>query len=277
MIDDPYLFGRIAAHHSLNDIYAMAAVPTAALAFVTLPFMAARMMEEELFQVLSGAVSVLNEANVPLVGGHSAEGAELSIALTITGNGSEQPLTKGNACSGDAVILTKALGTGVLLAAAMRGEDDAQGLTACIASMNQSNATAVDILQNHGVHALTDVTGFGLLGHLGEMLRASDLGSELHLSHVPFLPGATAAFSSGVRSSLHGANEQALLDFKVSEAVATDPRLSALVDPQTSGGLLAAVPSDKASQCIAALHEAGFLAASVVGEFCEASRLEIRQ
>jgi selenide,water dikinase len=91
------------------------------------------------------------------------------------------------------------------------------------------------------------------------------------------LPGATAAFSSGVRSSLHGANEQALLDFKVSEAVATDPRLSALVDPQTSGGLLAAVPSDKASQCIAALHEAGFLAASVVGEFCEASRLEIRR
>lgn len=277
MIDDPYLFGRIAAHHSLNDIYAMAAVPTAALAFVTLPFMAVRMMEEELFQVLSGAVSVLNEANVPLVGGHSAEGVELSIALTITGNGSEQPLTKGNACSGDAVILTKALGTGVLLAAAMRGEDGAQGLTACIASMNQSNATAVDILQNHGVHALTDVTGFGLLGHLGEMLRASHLGSELHLSDVPFLPGATAAFSSGVRSSLHGANEQALLDFRVSEALATDPRLSALVDPQTSGGLLAAVPLDKASQCIAALHEAGFLAASVIGEFCEASRLEIRQ
>ena len=275
MIDDPYRFGRIAAHHSLNDIYAMAAQPTAALAFVTLPLMATHLMEEELFQVLSGAVSVLNAAGAPLVGGHSAEGAELSIALTVTGSGSTQALTKGRARQGDVLILTKALGTGVLLAAAMRGNGNGDSLTSCVASMDQSNATAVTVLQQHGARALTDITGFGFLGHLGEMLRASELGVSLNYAAIARLPGAAAALAAGVRSSLHRANELVLRDYQISENISSEPGLGLLVDPQTSGGLLAAVPAEQASPCVAALHAAGFAAAQVVGELQQPGRQNI--
>ena len=275
MIDDPYRFGRIAAHHSLNDIYAMAAQPTAALAFVTLPLMATHLMEEELFQVLSGAVSVLNAAGAPLVGGHSAEGAELSIALTVIGRGSTHALTKGRARQGDVLILTKALGTGVLLAAARRGNGNGDSLTSCVASMDQSNATAVTVLQQHGARALTDITGCGFLGHLGEMLRASELGVSLNYAAIARLPGAAAALAAGVRSSLHRANELVLRDYQISENISSEPGLGLLVDPQTSGGLLAAVPAEQALPCVAALHAAGFAAAQVVGELQQPGRQNI--
>ncbi|HCY05378.1 MAG TPA: selenide, water dikinase SelD [Gammaproteobacteria bacterium] len=277
MLDDPYLFGRITAHHSLNDIFAMAAQPTAALAFVTLPLMAANMMEEELFQVLSGAVSVLNEASVPLVGGHSAEGAELSLALTVLGSADAQTLTKGGAQPGDALILTKALGTGILLAAAMRGESDANGFSTCLASMDQSNARAVAILQRCQVNALTDVTGFGVLGHLGEILRASDLGGCVRVASVPVLPGTAAAMAAGVRSSLHGANEQALADYAIAQSLVTDARLGVLVDPQTSGGLLACVPAARADECVQALQQAGYAEAAIIGRTMPSGTLEITE
>ena len=275
MIDDPYMFGRIAAHHSLNDIYAMAAQPTAALAFVTVPLMAPRMIEEELFQVLSGAVSVLNTASVPLVGGHSAEGAELGVALTVTGNGSGRALTKGSAQQGDVLILTKALGTGVLLAAAMRGEDDVNGFTAAIQSMDQSNEGALSILLQHGVRALTDVTGFGLLGHVSEMLRSSGLGVSLHLSAVALLPDVVNASTRGVRSSLYKSNALAIADYQINTNTQRNAALDVLVDPQTSGGLLAAVPPDCAEQCVMALHRAGYPAAAAIGELCAPDRQEI--
>ena len=275
MLDDPYMFGRITAHHSLNDIFAMAAQPTAALAFVTLPLMAAHMMEEELFQVLSGAVGVLNEASVPLVGGHSAEGAELSLALTVTGTAPAQTLTKGGAQLGDKVILTKALGTGVLLAAAMRGESDSSGFSACIESMNQSNSDAVAIFQGCQVSALTDVTGFGLLGHLGEILRASSVGAQVSLSSTPVLSGAEAAMLAGVRSSLHAANRQVLADYSLVQSLSADILLGVLVDPQTSGGLLATVAAAKADECIHALHQAGYGKAAIIGQITATGTSEV--
>ena len=275
MLDDPYLFGRITAHHSLNDIFAMAAQPTAALAFVTLPLMAAHMMEEELFQVLSGAVSVLNEASVPLVGGHSAEGAELSLALTVTGSAEGQTLTKAGAQLGDKLILTKPLGTGVLLAAAMRGESDGNGFSACIASMDQSNSRAVAILQHCQVNALTDVTGFGLLGHLGEITRASGLSAQLGVSSLPILPGTEAAMLAGIRSSLHAANQQALVDYAIPQPMLADARLGVLVDPQTSGGLLATIPAVKADECVHALRQAGYTEAAIVGQITAAGSSQI--
>ena len=275
MLDDPYLFGRITAHHSLNDIFAMAAQPTAALAFVTLPLMAAHMMEEELFQVLSGAVSVLNEASVPLIGGHSAEGAELSLALTVTGSAEGQTLTKAGAQLGDKLILTKPLGTGVLLAAAMRGESDGNGFSACIASMDQSNSRAVAILQHCQVNALTDVTGFGLLGHLGEITRASGLSAQLGVSSLPILPGTEAAMLAGIRSSLYAANQQALVDYAIPQPMLADARLGVLVDPQTSGGLLATIPAVKADECVQALRQAGYTEAAIVGQITAAGSSQI--
>lgn len=273
MIDDPYRFGRICAHHSLNDLFAMGAKPSSALALVTVPLMSQRMMEEELYQLLSGAVDVLNAAGAPLVGGHSAEGAELSMALTVTGTPGAATLTKGGGAAGDKLVLTKAIGTGVILAGAMRGLHEAGAVGNCMASMDTSNRQAMEILQAFGVKALTDVTGFGLIGHLSEMLRASSCGVELALAAVPVLPGALPLASLGVRSSIAQANAQALADYQL--AAELDPNALALLsDPQTSGGLLACVAADQVDGCIHALTEAGIHGA-VIGELKEASHWHI--
>lgn len=266
LVDDPYLFGRITAHHALNDVLAMGARGVAALAMATVPLMADGMMEDELYLLLKGAVDVLNDHGIPLVGGHSAEGDELSLALSITGAGRSEHLGKDGLQVGDALIVTKPLGTGALLAAQMRARLASDQLAAAFASMDRSNAAALEVLDDHGVSALTDVSGFGLLGHLGEMLRASQVGAVIHGGEVPLLPGAVDAVAHGIVSSLQASNELALGDFTL---VGGHPGLAAarlLVDPQTSGGLLAGVPAGQAEECLAALHAAGYAEAAIIGE-----------
>ena len=262
MIDDPYLLGRICAHHSLNDLYAMGAQPASALALATIPLMAEPMMEEELYQLLSGAVDVLNKSSAPLVGGHSAEGAELSIALTVTGAPGQTTLRKSGAQVGDVLILTKPLGTGVILAGAMRGIHVPGAISAAVDCMDSSNALSVEILQDCGVNALTDVTGFGLLGHLSEMLRASNCGVALRLADIPLLPGALPMAKRNIASSLQDANALVLKDFRLVDDL--DPcRLAILSDPQTSGGMLASVPAHQADTCIKALRDRQIEAAKI--------------
>ena len=265
LVDDAYLFGRITAHHSLNDVMAMGGQGIAALALATVPLMAESMMEEELLALLAGAVDVLNAHDVPLVGGHSAEGAELSLALTITGVPRATALGKAGLAPGQALLLNKPIGTGAVLAGHMRGRTPSDQLEAALAAMDHSNAAALDVLLDHGARALTDVSGFGLAGHLGEMLRASGCGATLSLSRVPLLPGAMALVEEGVVSSLQASNEMALADYLV-EGVAPDaPALRLLADPQTSGGLLGAVPAEAAPACLQALHQAGYAAAAIIG------------
>ncbi len=275
MISDPYRFGRIVAHHSLNDIYAMAATPRAALAFVTLPLMSDTMMEEDLLQILSGITDVLNAHGANLVGGHSAEGAEFSVGLTVVGHAGTdgQVLTKEGAQPGDAIVLCKALGTGVLLAAAMRGRAGAKAFGAAIESMDQSNAPAAQIMVAHDARALTDITGFGLVGHLGEVLRASQCGARIDLDAVLFLPDAVEAIEF-THSSLHDANTQALTDFVIEGVAHDDPRVRLFADPQTSGGLLACLPQGTSATVVEALREAGYTA-SCIGQVTAASEWRI--
>jgi selenide,water dikinase len=264
MVDDPYLLGRICAHHSLNDLYAMGAKPTSALAFATIPLMAEPMMEDDLHQLLRGVVDVLNANDTPLVGGHSAEGAELSIALTVTGTPGHTTLTKSGAQVGDMLLLTKPLGTGVILAGAMRGMHVPGAIASAVNCMDTSNALSVEILRNYGVNALTDVTGFGLLGHLSEILRGSDCGVSLHLSDIPLLPGALLMAKQGIASSLQASNALALADFTL--VTDLDAEILALLsDPQTSGGLLASVPAHQADRCLTALR-AKQIEAALIGE-----------
>ena len=265
MVDDPYLFGRIATHHSLNDIFAMGGTPVAALALVTVPLMAQAMMEEDLFQLLSGVVDVLSEHNVSLVGGHSAEGAELSIGLTVTGeNGlaNVPSVSKSGALTGQKLIITKPLGTGVVLAGAMKQAIDSSYMTEVIAGMDQSNARGSEILRDSGATALTDITGFGLLGHLGEILRGSGVGVDLSVDRVPFYRGIKLL--SVLQSSLQDANELNLEDFVLlADLRPDDVRIRALSDPQTSGGMLASVPPTMVDQCLAQLRDAGYPAVDV--------------
>jgi len=262
MVDDPYRFGRIVTHHNLNDLYAMGAIPTSAVALATIPLMGEQLMEEELTALLTGVVDVLEAHDVPLVGGHSAEGAELFLGLTVTGRRGPVTFTKSGLKPGQQLILTKPVGTGVILAAAMRGLPVADALAEAMLAMDASNAAAVEILVDCGATGVTDVTGFGLLGHLSEMLRASRVGARVAVESVPTLTGAQALLDSGVRSSLQTSNEQVLADFVVGADI--DARL--LCDPQTSGGLLAGVSSDDGQRCVDRLRAAGLGHAVVIGE-----------
>ena len=259
-IDDPWLFGRITANHALGDIYAMGAEPQTALALATLPHAPDDKLERDLEALLRGALEVLNDAGCALVGGHTAEGAELALGFALDGHGREDRLTgKDGLEAGDRLVLAKPLGTGAILAAHMAGRCRGEWLGAALAAMQQSNREAGEAFRAHGAVAVTDVTGFGLAGHLGEMLRASGRAAVLWPDALPVLPGARDLIARGMRSTLHPANEAA--------AEAFDPEdCPVLFDPQTAGGLLAGVPGDRAADCLAALAAAGYTQAAVVGE-----------
>ena len=282
MIDDGYRFGRIGAHHALNDLYAMGAQPTFALALATVPTMADALMEEDLFQMMSGALAVFRDHGVDLVGGHSAEGVELGIAFSVTGTLHGTPLTKAGLAPGDKLILTKPIGTGAVLAGAMQGRAGAAELLGAVATMDLSNAPAVAILREFGASACTDVTGFGLAGHLSEMVRASReqgasvLGATLYADRVPHLVGAIDLIAAGTSSSLQANNEQALADFTILGCAPNVPEVRILADPQTAGGLLAALPASTADACVGELRRGGYREAAIIGDV-SAGDCEIRK
>ena len=263
-VDDPWLFGRIAANHCMGDIHAMGGAPVSALVSVTLPFAAPGIVERDLEQLLRGVLRGLGEGGAVLIGGHTAEGAEMAVGLTINGTvGDGAPWRKGGARPGDRLILTKALGTGVLLAAEMARAARGRDVETALRSMLASNGAAVAVLRRHGARACTDITGFGLGGHLLEMLEASDCGAVLDEAALPLLPGAADLLAAGHASTLHPANRAVL------KPVCEETVPEILADPQTAGGLLAAVPAGAARPCLEALRQADCPDAAIVGEATE--------
>jgi selenide,water dikinase len=262
LVDDPYLFGRIAATHALGDIYAMGGVPETALAIATVPPARPPIVEHDLFHMMKGGSEVLEAAGAVLVGGHSAEGAELALGFAVTGR--TRPgrlLRKGGLRPGDRLLLTKPLGTGVILAAEMRRRAAARVVTAAIATMLQPAAAASACLAEYGATACTDVTGFGLLGHLLEMLTASAVDARLDPEAIPALDGAMHLLADGVTSSLHASNLASLAALE--DAHPHSPLAALLIDPQTAGGLLAGVPAERAADCLAELRQLGYRAAMI--------------
>jgi selenide,water dikinase len=276
MVDDPYLFGRIAATHALGDIYAMGGTPQSALAIATLPPARPPIVENDLFHMLRGGLDVLEAAGAVLVGGHSAEGTELALGFAVTGR--PRPgklLRKGGLWPGDRLILTKPLGTGVILAADARGLAPAPIVAGAIAAMVQPAGPAAGCLLAYRATACTDVTGFGLLGHLLEMLHASDVDAVLDPEAIPALDGALSFFGRGITSSLHADNVAALAALSAGPAGPADPVAALLIDPQTAGGLLAGIPADRSAACVAELRELGYRAAEI-GFVTNAAALERR-
>ncbi|MEX2467440.1 MAG: selenide, water dikinase SelD [Gemmatimonadota bacterium] len=266
LVDDPYLFGRIASNHALGDIWAMGAEPQTALALATVPFSIEEKMEELLFQLMSGATDVLRETETALAGGHTTEGPELAFGLQVSGIGRpEDLLRKGGMRAGDALVLTKPVGTGTLFAADMRGEAKGRWISDALHWMGRTSGDAARILRDHGATACTDVTGFGLLGHLVEMTRASKVDAVLALDAVPLLDGAAECIQAGIFSSLQPQNIRLRRAIRNREEASRDARYPLIFDPQTAGGLLASVPAGRVGACMEALHAAGWSRAAVVG------------
>ncbi len=261
-IDDPFVFGQIAAAHALSDLHAMGARPWTALAIAGLPYGPGGKLGADLAAMMQGATGVLEVDGCALIGGHTAEAAEASLGFAVTGLAHPtRVLRKAGLRPGDALVLTKPLGTGIVLAGHMRGLAKARWLQAAIEQMRRTNADAARILRAHRAVACTDVTGFGLAGHLLEMLDASGVAATLWLDMLPALPGALELAGRGVESTLAPDN---LAVLRGAGAVPPDVRVGLLVDPQTSGGLLAGIDAARAQDCLDALARAG-LAAAVVG------------
>ncbi|GGA15177.1 selenide, water dikinase SelD [Okeania sp. KiyG1] len=256
LVDDPYLLGKITANHCLSDLFAMGATPQSALAIATIPYASSIKQEDDLYQLLLGATEILNQAGAVLMGGHTTEGAELAFGLTCNGLAfSEKLLYNSGMQSGDVLILTKALGTGVLFAADMRLRAKGRWIESAIESMLVSNQNAAKLLLEYGATACTDVTGFGLVGHLLEMVKASQVAVELEMEAISVLPGVAEILQQGIFSSLYPENLRMSASIQNSEQISTHVLYPLLFDPQTSGGLLAAVPAESASACLQALQQ----------------------
>ena len=263
-IDDAYVFGQIAANHALGDLFAMGAAPQAVLAIATVPYGRERVVEETLFDMLTGALAVTAQAGAVLAGGHSSEGAELAFGLTVNGLiASDQLLRKGGLQPGDSLVLTKPIGTGTLFAADMRQRAKGRWIDDAIRAMLQSNQDAAECLRAHGASACTDVTGFGLLGHLIEMTRAADVDAEVTMDAIPVLDGARETVAAGILSSLQPQNLRLRRAVRDLERVSRLPTYPLLFDPQTAGGLLAGVPQASAEASVASLR--GYEHAAIIG------------
>lgn len=275
-VSDPYLGGRLAALHALGDLHAMGADPLAALALAGVPYAGGAQMEQDLAQMMAGAERELTAAGAALLGGHSCENESLSLGLALTGRiasgRDDDVLGKDRMQTGQCLILTQPLGTGALLAGAAAGRVASRDLQAALDVMLLSNGAAVRELRRHEATACTDVTGFGLLGHALEMALASKRGLKIYLDRVTALPAVLATLDAGMASSLQAANEDAMAMVELGDGLRpADAMVRLLCDPQTCGGLLAAVPESRANDCVRALRSAGFVHADIVGSVIEAA------
>jgi selenide,water dikinase len=259
--DDPGLLARITAVHALGDIWAMGAQPQVALASVILPRMAEPLQARSMAEVMAAATEVFGAAGAEIVGGHSTMGAEMTLGFTVTGLLEGEAITNTGARAGDALVLTRPIGSGTLMAAEMQGKAEGRDVAAMFGVMARPQGDAAEILA--GAHAMTDVTGFGLAGHLLAICRASGAAAEIDLAAVPLYAGALALAEAGHRSSIWAANRAA-----APVTGANGARGAMLHDPQTAGGLLAAVAAAEAEGLVARLRDAGHEAA-VIGRVIE--------
>jgi len=265
IVDDPYMFGQIAAANSLSDVYAMGGQPLTAMNIVCFPI---KMMDISILRdILRGGLDKMKEAGATLAGGHSVEDSELKYGLSVTGIiHPSRVLTNVGAETGDALILTKPLGTGIIntaIKAGMAKEESIEMVTRCMARLNKD---ASEVMQEVGARACTDITGFGLIGHAFEMIQGTGKGIVIYASRVPLFPEAVNFAEMGLVPGGTYRNR----DFRIHQ-VDIDPGVSPylsdiLFDPQTSGGLLIAVPAEKADKMIKTLKERGVEEAAVIGE-----------
>jgi selenide,water dikinase len=263
IVDDPFVFGRIAACNALSDIYAMGGKPIFALALVGAPV--GRLAVEAVQQIVAGGASLCAEAGIVVAGGHSIDSAEPIYGLAALGVVHPDRVARNRGAQpGDVLILGKGLGVGVYSAALKKAALPPEGYAAMVASATRLNRIGAVIADMPGVHAMTDVTGFGLLGHGLEICRASGLGAEIDASSVPLLAGVAELAAQGFVTGASGRN-WASYGEEVDLGLATETTRALLCDPQTSGGLLLSVAATEAAPLLARFHDEGYADAAIVG------------
>lgn len=268
--DDPYTFGQIAAANSLSDIYAMGATPLFALNIIGFPINV--LPKSDLTKILQGGIDKAEEAGISIVGGHSIDDPEPKYGLVVTGEVDKDKLiTNSNAQTGDKLILTKPLGTGIIATAVKRGIADKTAMAKSAESMSTLNKLAADIMTEIGVNSATDVTGFGLLGHLSEMCKASNISAKIDYHALPFLPTVKKLAEQGVVPGGTKRNLKFVKDKVQFGKQLTDIDKLLLADAQTSGGLLISLSAEKAEKYITKFNELSDIKAVIVGEIVEKS------
>jgi selenide,water dikinase len=268
IVDDPFDFGRIAATNALSDIYAMGAKPIFALAVVGMPL--EKLPLEVIGRILAGGESVCHEAGIPIAGGHSIDVLEPIYGLVALGMVHPDKVKKNNAArAGDVLVLGKPIGVGILSAALKKGVLSEAGYAAMIASTTRLNTPGVELSEKSGVHALTDVTGFGLAGHLLEICRGSKLGAEIAFGALPVIPEALEWAKQGTKT---GATDRNWKGYGADVALpsgAPDWLRALVTDPQTSGGLLVACAPQAEREVLETFRRGGFAEARTIGRFAE--------
>jgi len=264
IVDDPFDFGRIAATNAISDVYAMGGTPIMALALVAMPI--DKLPVDVIRRIIEGGESVCTNAGIPIAGGHTIDSVEPIYGLVAMGLVHPSHLkTNRTAEDGDVLVLGKALGVGIYSAALKKAQLDADGYVEMIASTTKLNTPGARLAAMPGVHALTDVTGFGLLGHLLEMCRGSNLGADVRWPDVPILPGVEDLARQGFITGASGRNWAGYGKDVELDGI-SDLQRALLTDPQTSGGLLVSCAPDAVEPVLTAFHEDGFERAAVIGK-----------
>ncbi|ELX13745.1 selenide water dikinase SelD [Janthinobacterium sp. HH01] len=264
IVDDPFDFGRIAATNAISDVYAMGGTPIMALALVGMPIN--KLPIETIGQIIKGGESICAEAGIPIAGGHTIDSVEPIYGLVVLGLVHPSKVKRNaDAKAGDVLVLGKPLGVGVLSAALKKDKLDAAGYQAMIANTTKLNKPGKALSEMAGVHALTDVTGFGLLGHLLELARGAKLAAHLEMAKIPLLPGVEQLAHDGYFTGASGRNWEAYgKDVDLSPSVSQAQHML-LTDPQTSGGLLVSCDAGSVDEVLALFRREGFGEAAVIG------------
>jgi len=263
-VDDPFVFGQIAAANALSDVYAMGGTPLACLNLIAFP--SGKLSQEMLHQIVAGGLNKITEAGAVLAGGHSIDDDEPKYGLSVTGTvHPERIWTNTGARPGDVLVLTKPIGSGVLFNANLKKWVSVAAMDNCLEVLTNLNRWPAEIMQNFDIHAATDVTGFGLAGHALEMVGETSITIDIRIEALPVMDEALDMYRKGMTTGVNASNRQ-----QVAGKMTMASRLPAwhqeiVFDPQTNGGLMAALPENQSQDLIAALHTAGISAASIIG------------
>ena len=270
-VNDPFIYGQIAAANAISDVYAMGGKPIACLNLVSFP--SNKLPPEVLHQIVAGALSKINEAGAVLAGGHSVEDDEPKFGLAVTGIVHPDKFwTNKGAQPGDALILTKPIGSGVLFNANIKKWVSKEAMEACLSILTTLNRTAAEVMSGFDIHAATDVTGFGLAGHGFEIAKASNVCLEIGIQELPIMEEALAMYKRGMTTGVNAYNRKMVEKHCRFETELPSWNEEIVFDPQTSGGLLVAVTQAQGEDLINALHAKGVTAAKIIGHIHEPKR-----